>query len=127
MRKKFNRRSIRLREYDYSRPGYYFVTVCVRNRECLFGEIIDGEMHLNEYGEIVNDVWNYLPNRYPAAKLDIYGIMPDHFHGIITVGAIHELPLQRELRSPWQRRKMVLPKIIGYFKMNTAKHINQIR
>jgi len=56
-----NRRSIRLRGYDYSQAGLYFVTICVQNRECLFGEIVNGEMRLNEYGRIVNMVWEKLP------------------------------------------------------------------
>jgi len=127
--KKHHRRSIRLQNYDYSSEGAYFVTMCTQNRECLFGEIVNGEMVLSEYGKIVEQCWFNLPNHYDNIELDAYVIMPDHFHGIIfitgsVVGAIHELP-QRE--SPRQRRKMLLPKIIGRFKMNSAKQINQIR
>jgi REP element-mobilizing transposase RayT len=123
---KHHRRSIRLQGYDYSQNGAYFVTLCTQNRECLFGEIVNEEMILNEYGKIVEQCWNDLPNHYDNIIFDEYVIMPNHFHGIIfIVGAIHELPLH-ELPVQ-QRRKMLLPKIIGRFKMNSAKQINQIR
>ena len=80
-----NRRSIRLKDYDYSRAGAYFVTVCAWQRECLFGEIVDGEMRLNEYGNIVKACWDDLPNHYPHTVLDAFVIMPNHVHGIITI------------------------------------------
>jgi len=156
-----HRRSIRLQGYDYSQNGAYYVTLCTQNRECLFGEIVNGEMILNEYGKIVEQCWNNLSNHYDNIELDAYVIMPNHFHGIIlitdtvdNVGAIHELPLH-ELplhespihespihespihespihespihESPQQRRKMLLPKIVGRFKTNSAKQINQMR
>jgi len=83
-----NRRSIRLHGYDYSRAGAYFVTICTRNRACLFGEIIDGEMVLDDSGAMVETVWNELPDRFPNIDLDAFIIMPNHIHGIIVlVGA----------------------------------------
>lgn len=86
-----HRRSIRLKEYDYSRSGAYFVTVCAWNRECLFGEILDGEMTLNEYGEILRQEWMQTGFVRPGITLDEYIVMPNHFHGILmiddTVGA----------------------------------------
>ena len=90
------RRSIRLPDYDYSQPGAYFITIVTRGRECLFGEIKEGEMQLSNAGQIVWDVWNSLPARYPQTGLGTAQVMPNHFHGIIIipVGAIHELPLQ---------------------------------
>jgi putative transposase len=125
---KHHRRSIRLRQYDYAWPGAYFVTLCVREKECVLGDIVDGEMQLSEIGRIVRDVWDSLPARYPNIELDSFVIMPNHMHGIIVivggVGAIHESPLRD---SPQQRRNMLLPKIMGYFKMNTAKRINALR
>ncbi len=125
---KHHRRSIRLKRHDYSRAGTYFVTTCTQNRQCLFGDIVDGKMVLNQYGQIVDMVWNDLPNHYPHTQLDIYCIMPNHFHGIViltdTVGAIHELPLQM---SQQQRRNMLLPKLIGRFKMLSSKQTNQSR
>jgi len=87
-----HRRSIRLRDYDYSSTGAYFVTICTWQRECLFGNIIDGEMQLNDAGRVVDAVWCTLPERFSHVSLDEYVIMPNHFHAIIlladTVGAI---------------------------------------
>jgi len=133
---KYHRRSIRLKGYDYSQAGAYYVTMCTQNRECLFGEIVNGKMRLNEYGQIVQQCWMEIPQHYQNVQLDEYVVMPNHVHGIIiinesdisTVGAIHELPLRHELpHSREQRRNMLLPKIIGRFKMNVAKPINRIR
>lgn len=118
---KFYRRSLRLQGYDYSQAGAYFITICTNHRRCLFGAINENEVILNDLGKIVLDVWYSLPARYPDIELDEFVIMPNHIHGIIliTVGSIHELPVQKE------RRNMLLPKVVGYFKMNSAKYINQ--
>ena len=126
---KYRIESIRLPGHDYSSPGAYFITICTHNRQYLFGEIVNNEMILNEYGEIANKYWYEIPKHYTNTQLDEYVIMPNHIHGIIfIVGAIHELPLQQnEFSQLIQRRKMLLPKIIGRFKMNAAKQINQIR
>jgi REP element-mobilizing transposase RayT len=122
-----HRRSIRLRGYDYSQAGAYFVTVCTHDRMCLFGEIMDRQMRLNAAGRVVEQCWNQIPEHFPHVELDEFVVMPNHVHGIIviaeTVGAIHESPLQ----SPRERRQMLLPKIIGRFKTNTAKRINEMR
>jgi REP element-mobilizing transposase RayT len=84
---KHHRRSIRLRGYDYSKTGAYFVTICTRNRECWLGEIVDGAMVLNDIGRIVQSVWEGLPDCFPTIALDAFVIMPNHIHGIIIVGA----------------------------------------
>ena len=82
---KHHRRSIRLDGYDYSQPCIYFITLCTYNRECLFGEILNGEMRLNEFGKIANQCWLEIPNHFPQTQLDEYIIMPDHIHGIIVL------------------------------------------
>ncbi|MGB3974872.1 MAG: transposase [bacterium] len=84
------RRLLRLRTYDYSAPGAYFITVCVQNRECMFGEIVDGSMNLNHAGLIVQETWNALPEHYPHAQLDAFIIMPNHLHGIIILNSKDE-------------------------------------
>jgi len=125
---KLRRRSIRLPEYDYSQEGAYYITICTQGRRCMFGEIRNSKIILSECGRIVDDRWQHMPERYYGVILDEYVIMPNHIHGIIIiggnvnngVGAIHELPLRIK------RRGMILSKIIGYFKMNSAKQINQI-
>ena len=83
-----NRRSIRLPAYDYTQPGAYFVTICSQNRECLFGDVISGEMILNQRGEMVERTWRELPQNYPGVDVDAFVVMPNHVHGIIVlVGA----------------------------------------
>jgi len=133
---KHHRRSIRLPEYDYSKPGGYYITIVTQNRECLFGDVVDGKMILNDFGRFVQKCWMEIPVIYPHVTLDKFVIMPNHIHGILmiiknneSVGAIHESPLHEspQRNSPLQRRKMTLPKIIGRFKMNTAKYINKMR
>jgi len=104
-----HRRSVRLQDYDYSHAGAYFVTICTFERECLFGEIIDGKMCLTAAGVCIEKWWHLLPERYPDIEIDAFVVMPNHIHGIIlikdaTVGAvpvgavpvraIHELPLR---------------------------------
>ena len=79
------RRSIRLPGYDYSQAGAYFVTLCTQNRECLFGEIMDGDMSLNAMGRIVADVWTGLASQYDYIQLDEWVVMPNHLHGIIEI------------------------------------------
>jgi len=78
-----HRRSIRLRGYDYTQAGAYFVTVCARNRECLFGTVVDGDMRLNGYGSTVNDWWQDVPRHFPHADIDAHIIMPNHLHAIV--------------------------------------------
>ena len=82
---KHHRKSIRLKEYDYSKPNAYFITICTYNKECIFGAIINGEMRLNEYGKIVDNEWLKTPTIRSYVLLDKYIIMPNHFHGIIII------------------------------------------
>ena len=79
------RKPNRLKDYDYSQDGYYFVTVCAQNREEWFGKVEKGEMILNQYGKIVNPCWDDLPNHYLNCLLDMFVIMPNHVHGIIVI------------------------------------------
>lgn len=79
------RKSNRLQHYDYSQAGYYFVTICTQNRKCLFGEIVEGHMILNEAGKIIARWWDETKNKFPNIELDEFVIMPNHFHGIITI------------------------------------------
>jgi len=80
-----DRKLNRLKAYDYSKSGYYFVTICVHNRMEWFGEVENEEMHLNTFGEIANQCWNDLPNHYSNCLLDAFVIMPNHIHGIMVI------------------------------------------
>ena len=81
----FHRHSIRMKEYDYSSPGAYFVTMVTNLRKNLFGEVVDGEMRLNQYGQIVKQSWEWLATQYPYVDIDPYVVMPNHFHGILQI------------------------------------------
>ena len=80
-----HRRSIRLKGYDYTQQGAYFVTICTHQRNCLFGEIVDGEMKLNTNGEIARGSWLSIPRHFQNVELDEFVIMPNHLHGIILI------------------------------------------
>ncbi len=80
-----NRHSIRLHEYDYSQNGFYFLTICTKNRECLFGKIQNAKMNLSNIGKIVNNCWQTIPDHFPQIALHEYVIMPNHIHGIIEI------------------------------------------
>ncbi|HRJ55651.1 MAG TPA: transposase [Anaerolineales bacterium] len=82
---KHHRRSIRLKGFDYSQAGAYFVTIVTWQRECLFGDVVDGEMNLNRHGYIVRDAWFDLRNHYRHVELGAFVIMPNHVHGIIVL------------------------------------------
>jgi REP element-mobilizing transposase RayT len=80
-----HRRSIRLKGYDYSQAGLYFITICVQDRTCLFGKVVNGEMELNEAGKIAVSCWVEIPAHFPNATLHEYVVMPNHIHGIIEL------------------------------------------
>ena len=92
-----HRRCLRLKDYDYAQAGAYFVTICTQGKLCLFGEILEQEMHLNAAGERVEQVWSALPQRYPMVELDAWVIMPNHLHGVLVLNA--HLPAEAG-RSP---------------------------
>ncbi|MDP2238387.1 MAG: hypothetical protein Q8J88_18310 [Bacteroidales bacterium] len=80
-----HRRSIRLKGYDYSRAGLYFITICCQDRASRFGQVVKGEMVLNEFGQIAYNEWMKLSERFPNMQLDVFQIMPNHMHGIIAL------------------------------------------
>ena len=108
------RKPNRLKYYDYSNAGWYFVTICTQNHLHHFGEILDKEMVLNDVGSITNKIWNEIPDHYPTVELDEFIIMPNHIHGIIInnsdVGERHASPL--------------LGNIIGSFKSAVTKSVH---
>ena len=137
------RRSIRLKGYDYSQAGAYFITVCAWNKECLFGEIKDGEMLLNEYGEIIMKCWDTIPSHFLHVETDEFIVMPNHMHGIVLVNNCRgevsppfsevvafnsktkKAPKQGGETPPL--RNITFGQIVAYFKYQSAKQINQNR
>ena len=80
-----HRRLIRLKGYDYSQPGAYFMIVCTQQRECLFGDIVDGNMVLNNAGMMIQNVWDEIPPHYSGIETDEFIAMPNHVHGIVLI------------------------------------------
>jgi len=140
-----------LKGWDYRRPGFYFVTVCTQNREHLFGEIINGKMVLNEFGNVVSNQWKKIPNHFPTVRLDAFVVMPDHIHGILhivervdgPVGAKHsgeEILNNQSIchrnASPLQCNRPIRPRgtkpgslssVMQNYLSVTTRKINQIR
>ncbi|MFC3811332.1 hypothetical protein [Lacihabitans lacunae] len=86
-----NRRSIRLKGYDYSKAGLYFITICVQDHKMMFGEVIEGEMVLNDPGNMLETEWKKLKTRFPNIKLHEFIVMPNHFHGILEIVSATEM------------------------------------
>lgn len=120
------RRSLRLSGYDYAQNGFYFVTVCIKDKRNLFGRIENDAMNLNNFGHIVENVWKQLSSHYSNCRLDQSIIMPNHMHGIIeinNVGAGSPGPLMKGGETPLLRIGS-LSDIMGYFKYQSTKQIN---
>ena len=83
--KKYNRRSIRLENYDYTQKGTYFITICTYKKKCIFGFIKNNKMFSNEYGDVVSDYWYKIPEYFQNASIDEFIIMPNHVHGILII------------------------------------------
>ena len=126
------RKAYRLKEYDYSSAGAYFITVCTHNRKCMLSRVV-GAIHespewaydlsvikLTKYGKIVDGIINKIPERYNVDLIN-YVIMPNHIHMVIL---INDLRAIRE--SPLQTRSLI-SRIVGYIKMNSSKEIHQIK
>jgi len=86
-----HRKSIRLKGFDYSQHGLYFITICCQNKECRFGQIENNKMILNKYGIIAYNEWVKLPIRFRNCELDVFQIMPNHMHGIIVLNDVKNL------------------------------------
>jgi REP element-mobilizing transposase RayT len=123
---KHHRRSIRLQNYDYTQSGAYFITINTRQREKLFGEIVNEEMMLSECGRVVEEEWLRTAQVRKNVELDVYVVMPNHFHAIIvlsndTVGASRRLALTKGLQAG------SLGAIMAQFKSIVTKRINALR
>jgi REP element-mobilizing transposase RayT len=135
-RNKRYRRSIRLQGFDYSQAGAYFVTICTQERACLFGDVLDGDMRLNDAGEVVEQCWLAIPIHFPAVVLDAFVVMPNHVHGIViiidrAVGAKNFSPLvpgkNAEVRTPNRSPSKTLGSIVRGFKIGVTKWFRESR
>ncbi|WP_421918351.1 transposase [Marinifilum sp.] len=120
-----NRRSIRLKNYDYSKAGLYFITLCTANRENIFGEILNKKMHLNSFGKIATEEWEKTPEIRKNISLDEYIIMPNHFHAIISID--YKIKEEgKEKIGKFQSPSQTIGAIIRGFKGATTKKINNL-
>jgi putative transposase len=136
---KHYRRSIRLKGYDYTQAGAYFITICTHERACLFGEGVDGELWLNDAGRIAERCWLDIPHHFPHTELDTFVVMPNHLHGIIwivrdivgnPVGAKNFLPLRSPLRNDATHPVLRSPSntigsVVRGFKIGITKWVRQ--
>ena len=100
-RKIYKRHSIRLKEWDYTKEGMYFITICIRNRECLLGKIIKNKIALNQAGKIANEEISNIQKKFKDIDVNIYQIMPNHIHIILEVE---------------KENRIIIGNIIRYFK-----------
>jgi len=139
---KYRIESIRLPGHDYSSPGAYFITICTHNRQFLFGNIVDGEIMLNKFGELVKTEWQKTGIIRPNIVIDAFVIMPNHLHGILIINdefCYGRDTLQRvstigrktnennQIEQFGKPTKNSIPTIVRLFKSTTTKQINQIR
>jgi putative transposase len=122
------RQSLRLRGYDYTQCGAYFVTFCAWERRSLFGEILDGQLRLNALGSVVEEAWFVLPTHFPSVELDASVVMPNHMHGVVIIGvaAQHAAPSR-----PSPAKFAVTPGSLGAnvrsFKSAVTRRANELR
>ncbi|CAD5930987.1 putative protein HI_0554 [Planktothrix tepida] len=143
-----HRRFIRLKGYNYTQPGGYFVTICTKEKQCLFGDIVQGEMRFNSLGAIAFNTWQQIPETFPHVELDYFVIMPNHIHGILIfheilsdpqfpVGARRASPLHRtslsqleisakSTQQPHGAAPKSLGAVVGWYKSSVSKLINRI-
>jgi REP element-mobilizing transposase RayT len=124
------RRSLRLKGYDYSQAGAYFVTICAHDKACLFGEVIGNEMKMNELGLKVQTVWDELPVHYPHVAMDAFVVMPNHVHGVVVLRADEVGAGLKPARTEPARTESTrhgLQEIVRAFKTFSARRINEFR
>ena len=117
----YNRKSIRLKDYDYSQSGGYFITICSYKNEFIFGKIMNGRVTICQYEDILKNNWNLLPESDPNIELDVFTIMPNHIHGILFIQNA-----EKGGETPPLRR-LTLGQVIAKFKYLTTKEINLVR
>lgn len=120
------KKQYRYKGYDYSQNGYYFVTICTKDREMFFGDIENSKMELSEIGLVVKKFWQEIPERFPVASLDECVLMPNHLHGIIVINNRRNVPRHVPTRQGVQPLvKNSLSSIINHFKGNVKRYCNK--
>ena len=128
---RYHRRCIRLKGYDYSQAGAYFITICTQDHGHLLGEIKDRQMQINASGAIVQQCWQDLPNHYLGLELDVFEVMPNHLHGILVLddtrtGYNFRAGLKPAPTGIAVPKPHGLSEIVRGFKTFSARRINRI-
>jgi len=119
------KKSLRLKNYDYGKNGLYFITICAKNSQHLFGRIFNGEMELNSAGEMVERIWSKIPCFYKGFLLHDFVVMPNHFHGVIEISFTDEK--RTTTRGLSLQKQLTIPEIIHRFKtLTTRKYIDGV-
>ncbi|WP_101446647.1 transposase [Pontibacter ramchanderi] len=128
-----DRKQNRLNGYDYSRDALYFVTSCVKDKSCVFGKVVDSEMHLNSYGFIAEQQWYWLQEQYPYVISHAFVVMPNHVHGILEIDnslvgtgrdlSTLELSNETDVFPISAQKIKSLSEIIGAYKTTSSKLI----
>jgi putative transposase len=126
---KHHRRSIRLKGYDYTRSGGYFITICTHQKSCLFAAIANKQLVLNRFGHLASECWQAIPQHFPGVELDEFIVMPNHIHGILIMTNNRQAmalpnPYQGKFGKPIPGSISI---IIGSFKSAVSKQINILR
>jgi len=127
----YRTQSVRLQGWDYSQAGYYFITICTRNRECFLGDVKNNTMVLSPIGKIVKEHWCEMPQHFPNVVLDEYTIMPNHLHGIIIIKPTNIAETCHGMSLQWRTNKFSRPIsgslsiIINHFKSAVKRYCNK--
>lgn len=133
-RNKYRIESSRLQKWDYSSPGFYFITICTHDRLCLFGDIVDSKMEMNLFGKIVNDEWLKSFGIRQEIKRDEFIVMPNHFHAIVGIADTDDsvethgrASLQQTNAGIAYRPPKSISSLMAGYKSVVTKRINELR
>jgi REP element-mobilizing transposase RayT len=122
------RDSLRLKGYDYSCPGWYYITICTQGRACLFGEVLEGQLHLNEAGRMIKSEWSLISSFHECISVDLCVVMPEHFHGVLQINCPQGVSSQAMQMDRCTSRTDELPlffRVVGRFKSATTNRYIQ--
>jgi putative transposase len=113
------RKRTRLKEYNYCSTGSYFVTICTKKHKCIFGDVLNRSMVLNQFGTIAKNTWLDIPNHHTNVQIDSFVIMPNHLHGIIRIKPFVG-------NGPARSNANYLSVVIGSYKSSVTRQINRL-
>ncbi len=130
MTRSIERKNTRMKKWDYSSSGWYFVTICIKNRECVFGDVKEGKMQLNNLGKLAQKCWIEISVRYQNVEIEQFVVMPNHIHGIVVIKNNENICREKEFLFPnkntIERRRMKLSTIIGSLKSGVSRENNKM-